>query len=299
MSQTRHLVLVGACLLSLTQLATTSAADPLGVALKATGYVEIPLERTPGQLHVAVTVGDLKFRAHLDTGSTGSVLSQAVAKKLGLKLSENTSKHLGIGGTAEMRSTTLTGWSVGGLPQADIEVCVEEKPVVLTDDKPDQMILGDDFLHHYSAVIDYSKPAIYLIEPVKKEKRLQGKWRATTISERGEIFTEKEVGGCCLAIRDDNLTFFNNDKPTNYRLVVHTIYADKPVQMNWVPTDPELPKDAKATAIYRFDTDDTLTIALRGPTSKKGEFPTEFKSTKENGYTVITFKRAVAEKPKK
>ena len=94
-------------------------------------------------------------------------------------------------------------------------------------------------------------------------------------------------------------TVFGQDSPEDKRMAVMQLAVD-PTKTPKHVTATALagPKDEigkKMDGIYELK-DNKLRMCFVEAGKAR---PTEFKSTKENGYTVITFKRVVADKPKK
>lgn len=286
-----------ACCLTVATASVRAAepkGDSLGEYLVAQGYTKVPLSGVPGSdLFLTMTIAGQQAKVIIDTGSGDSLLHPGVAKRAKLTLSEKEEERIGIGGKTKVRSAKLTDYSLGGLNGPTLVVEVEEDPIIF-DPKRGGLacdgLLGSAVLDAFSAVIDYSEPALYLIEPWRKEKRLQGKWQAKSVVKAGENLPAA-AEQMSLVIDQDTLTLRSGKSEQKLTLVVGSL-RQKPVKMSLGAGDP----DQNAGGIFEFVGDD-LRICLRQTKAEKEEdrFPTEFESTKENGFLLLTFKRVKAE----
>jgi uncharacterized protein (TIGR03067 family) len=269
---------------------------PLGQCLLEQGYTKVPLQsENSGQLlFLPTTVCGQKAKLFLDTGSTDSLLTPALAKRAKLTLSEKYETRIGVGGKTSVRSARLSDYSIGGLTGPAIVVEVEDDPIVF-DPKRGGVeadgLIGSAVLEAFSAVVDFSEPAVYLIEPWRKEKRLQGKWQAKAVVKAGEDLPAA-AERTSLVIEQDKLTMRSGENEQKLKLVVGSL-RQKPVNMSLESGE----KDKNTVGVFEFDGDE-LRICLRQTKAEKEEdrFPKKFESTKENGFLLFTFTRVKEEK---
>ncbi len=174
------------------------AAEPLSRWLTRAGYSEVPLSRIGEQdnrFKATLTCGKQPLRMLVDTGAR-TLLFPITVERLGLK------PH------ADKRMDTFTkeddpvyplvtmpdlGFGTVRLPTAHAEVSKLAARIAVKSDESIDGILGHDLLTHLSAVIDYEKPAIYVISPLDKEwPKLAGEWVCTSGTRDGKPLADTE-----------------------------------------------------------------------------------------------------------
>lgn len=167
---------------------SSGESDSLDVALTRKGYERIPLRVVSEQdssFLVVLACGKQPLKLVLDTGSTITILDAATAKRLGLKPRADLAvKALTPRGELRIEPAPVSELKFGGLTLPEFGIHIADlsasRPAgELVSAKPDG-ILGQDFLTHLSAVIDFDQPALYVIAPRDKEwPGLKGEWVCT------------------------------------------------------------------------------------------------------------------------
>lgn len=169
--------------------------EPLFSSLACEGYSELRLARVSehDNLFVTVlTVGNERLRMVVDTGSLSTVLDGKTAKRLGLPT--RTDGRL-TGQKPSPPLASLSGLQSGKVefPPVNVHVCDLSKVSAEKDADRIDGLLGHDLLAHLSAVIDYDKPALYVISPTVKEwPRLTGEWACTAGTRDGKPLADTE-----------------------------------------------------------------------------------------------------------
>jgi uncharacterized protein (TIGR03067 family) len=274
------------------QLGSDGTYD-LARILEEIGYSKVELVGLLGHHCLTVKIAGHTASLVIDTATQRTMLHPKTAEKAKLSMPDKYERRIGIGGETKVRLATLSSYSLGKLAGVPVDVEVEDDPIIF-DEKRGGLkadgLLGADILEYYSAVIDYSGPAVYFIEPWRKEKRLQGKWLAKSCVQSGQDV--EGLTDTSIEFVQDQIVYRSGGQETKYRLVVGSL-AQKPVKMNWATEDPK----KTAAGIFKFDGED-LIICMQGNKvpDTPNKFPNKFESTKENEFVLFRFQRAKAEK---
>ena len=143
--------------------------------LAARGYTSIPISINSDTLKISLnlTFGNHKFRCFLDTGTANTVFSKELAAKLDLKCEKPKSGSIiSVVGTKQVELTTVKGLKLENFEMEEYTVLVSDIKDLLADNDTSISnaggLIGSDFLIYYSAIIDYDKSMLYLIEPIKR-----------------------------------------------------------------------------------------------------------------------------------
>jgi hypothetical protein len=165
----------------------SSPIGPISLAdvLVGKGYQRLPLQVVSEQdssFLVTLSCGKKPLKLVVDTGSTVTLLDTTTAKRLGVKPGPDPrGKALTLRGELTIELAVVSDLRFGELtlPAFGIyiaDLSASRPPQEPDTEKPDG-ILGQDFLAHLSAVIDYDAPALYVISPLDKEwPKLRGDW---------------------------------------------------------------------------------------------------------------------------
>ena len=143
----------------------------LALLLAATPQVKFELASPEAPLIIVpVKVnGKGPFRFILDTGASGSELTPAAAKKIGLKLNESAkAKAVGAGGSIEMDLGTVDSLEIGGAVVKDMTFAVGEMKDVAEYAPNVDGLVGYDFLKNFVVTIDYPQLVVRFAAPPKR-----------------------------------------------------------------------------------------------------------------------------------
>ena len=274
----------------------------VGEVLLRAGYAKVPLASpTKPLVLIEVEIGGKPFRFLLDTGASRTVVCAPSMKAARINLpitDEKATVAWGIDGkNTTGKLVQVDALVLRGVKSAPFQAFLLDKPLTcdnsdLANPKNCDGVLGGDLLDYFAAVVDYGDLALYIIDPVERESGLQGEWSCGSLVIEGLPQKEETLKLWGLNILGKRVDFRAAEHFRNLKLTLSSLSVS-PRQMKW-------PIDEKAGFhwIYKLE-QDTLTLCGQVTGEKVLSMPTEFKSTKENGYIVITFKRVVAEKPKK
>ncbi len=270
-------------------------ADPVGEALVKLGYTRTKLYRDRDEfLYCDITLKDEAQRFYLDTGSGTTIVGDKFAKRVGITHAKQTDVREGWGGEVKthsarfdpaLKSTPIT------LPsRLDVAVGFGEKFLPHLGEEKAVGILGMDALNHHSAVIDAARGVMYTIDPWEREKGLLGEWTGTAAMTGGVDAPAEYVAGVSLRFdgRRAIYTAGTPSKETVFDVQFVRTHGDRRA-FDWFAPD----RTAPWRLIYKLD-GDNLTVCLPYNFTDRAKTlrPTEFTSTKENDFALLTFKRA-------
>ena len=282
----------------------------LGEMLKAHGYRAVPLERRKNSdfLWLTGNLAGQPVTLVVDSAADATTVNTAVAKRLKLRLPVSGDSVYGIDGTKVPRSWAF--WPDLRIGDLTIPLPYLGVADVGRGDEgagPVEMIsfdgvLGANTLNHYSAVIDWSAPTLYLLDPEVSQKEIQGEWRGVDMEHHGKRLTGLQAERYKLAINGARARF--RVDPTASEIKV----AGFQVQVEWGEQDHEFrvelgpcatPKEMgfyasdgySRKAIYEVK-DGKLRIAM--PIADGDNFddrPTSFTPPAGKGFAVFTLER--------
>lgn len=261
--------------------------------LMADGYTAVEIKRrkedhTP---YVEAKLGDTPVCLMLDTGASRFTLSESACKAAKLAIGKEEVVVRGVNGTARCRQAAVPALSLGVDPPAAVwALCLPDEQFFDGLDAKAQVkvggLLGDDLLQYYSAVVDYRSSRLFVIDPIRREKGLQGRWEAVAMTAAGE---GRPAAGTVVTFRDAAVSFtLSGAEFTGTFRLDNPALTDRPINLMF-------DKVQAVKAVYQLDGDRLVLCGNFSGTSATAR-PTEFKSTKENGFSVITFRRVKAEK---
>ncbi|MCU0705942.1 MAG: aspartyl protease family protein [Fimbriiglobus sp.] len=276
-------------------------ARELAEYLKGKGYSRVPLITGDNNMTlVEVPIDGKTFTLLLDTGASNTILTTEAVKAKKLKTEPAGVQLTSVAGINQTE-TKLNGVLVSGLALGNVKadtllMFLTEKPFALsnpTDDKPKTCdgVLGADVLELFSGVIDYGDRSLYVIDPLEREKGLQGKWRAMSAELGGVADAADGVySTATLSVEKDRAKLTLGDTTWDMKLTLGS--ASLKLKRMGLKGD-----DGKTgfSFIYKLDGDE-LVVCGQFYGEKALGLPTEIKSTKDNGFGVIKFRR---EKPEK
>lgn len=266
----------------------------IGQLLIKNGYQRVPLECPKlGTFLIELPIDGKRLSLLVDTGANQTVLSAPAIKAKGLqvKLSDGEAvSYAGIGGAKTTGKYALVkSLAIGTLRPIPFTAFVSDDPVVYERKEKNQSstcdgILGIDLIDYFSAVIDCGEPAMYFIDPIAREIALQGRWQSVSVVSNGLARENIQSEQWNVVIDGSKVRFWDGNSDFKLTLRLNSLNL-KTRQMDW-----ELKKGSSFQWIYKCEKD-VLTICgqLGGETSLTR--PKEYKSTKDNGYTLIVFKR--------
>jgi uncharacterized protein (TIGR03067 family) len=123
-------------------------------------------------------------------------------------------------------------------------------------------------------------------DPAKAElTKLNGTWEVVSYVRAGVEVDPDELEKR-VTFKNGEYTWGNGDEPDGKIVTIDP--SKKPKEVDYTPNDGPN-KDKKQRAIYQLD-GDTFTDCFDGE-NPDAERPKEFKSTKENGLTLVKYKR--------
>ncbi len=176
-------------------------SESLDATLVRKGYERVPLRVVSEQdssFLAVIACGKQQLKLVLDTGSTITLLDSTTAKRLGLKPRADLAvKALTPRGELKIEPAAISELEFGGLTLSEFGIHIADLSASRPAGEPESAkpdgILGQDFLAHLSAVIDYDRPAMYVIAPVDKEwPGLKGEWVCTAGTRDGKPLADTE-----------------------------------------------------------------------------------------------------------
>ena len=149
-------------------LATLLTASPAARACTMAQVADVPLTLFENKLFVPVTVNGTAQRLAIDTGADVTVLSTAVARRLGIEHDfDHTVELMGVGGRDNhLYSGLVEHLDLGGIRLDGRHLAIADFSMPMADGEPSGGLLGGDLLASYD--IDLDVPA-----------RHAGFWRVT------------------------------------------------------------------------------------------------------------------------
>jgi predicted aspartyl protease len=136
---------------------SSPSLPPLDLGAVATSHASVPLELT-GSHHLAVEVGSPAgpLRFFVDTGASVSVLSEELAEVLEVSA--------GPSGLVLIEGLSVGAVAIPSLQATLLDLTGANAALVAQGEAPMDGILGADFLSDRAALIDYTMPALHLLE---------------------------------------------------------------------------------------------------------------------------------------
>lgn len=137
----------GTCFMVTSSGRTISLGKLCRVTTPNTGVFRVPIKRRSGKTPVIdVTFnGNQVFEMILDTGATGTLITQAMAKALNLKSSGTLNASIADGSEVEFKTGIVGSIGVSGAVVNNVEVAIAPKA--------DIGLLGHDFFENYDVKI--------------------------------------------------------------------------------------------------------------------------------------------------
>ncbi len=268
--------------------------DPAALAAVLTrqGYHAVPLRRRTNSNYLWLTAGlagkDVRFV--VDTAAGNTALDLAVARRLGLPLVAAGGKSFGLGGSDLARSVTLwptltLGGRAAPLPYL-LALDLGHINAGQDRDRADRIdgILGADVLDLYSAVVDYTAPALYLLDPAAGHREIQGDWRGVEVEHDGGRYPSHHARQYRLAFDGVKLRFEFDGQATDYRIHLDP-HAD-PKRMTWYAAT-----GATVQAIYEVKGGRLRVAVPLYDGDDRTARPATFTPPKEHGFAVVTLER--------
>lgn len=265
----------------------------LEAVCRAAGYVSVPLRRgkETDWWYVEVNVNDKSMRLMVDTGASGSTLLPGAAERIGYKPSGNptTAKMAEHGPTLDYYRTIWPSVELAGLKTSAAPFWLMDMRRFnesVGEDGPSACdgILGASYLHAHSAVLDYPASKLYLLDPLVKEKELQGTWVCTAYETSTEVRTDRGLRVVRVAIQGGTVRFHGPAGGLEYRLALDS--SASPRRMDWVPA-----QGAVLPCIYKLD---GRRLTICGPlvgSRKPANRPSSFRSNTDEGVVILTFEK--------
>jgi uncharacterized protein (TIGR03067 family) len=122
-------------------------------------------------------------------------------------------------------------------------------------------------------------------EPKKDLDKLQGEWVMAALEVDGKAVPDEKIRGTTLTIRGDK--YIVSVKDTKHEVTIKLDPSQKPTAIDmFFPDGPNLPKVGKG--IYKLDGDMFVLCRAQAPDRDR---PTEFTTTPNTGYFLVTWKR--------
>jgi len=122
-------------------------------------------------------------------------------------------------------------------------------------------------------------------EAKKDLEKLQGEWVMAALEVNGQPVPETKIQGTTLTVKGDKYT--THVKDTKHEVTIKLDPSQKPRAIDMIfPDGTNLPKIGKG--IYKMDAD---TFVICRAQSTDGARPTDFATTPNTGYFVVTWKR--------
>ena len=274
---------------------TDDEKNGLAKILTAQGYQPIKLVRSARDRYFTkVTVNRKPVSALVDTGAVCNGLDPLFAEK---QLSD-LCKPFRINTTAKdvayvfnENSVVCPDVAVGDLIAPRMRCCFHEMASKAQEEgRLDWgFILGANFLHYYSAVIDYNTDTLWLQDPVKLEPGVEGDWIESDLVSEGEQISgvEGRTAFATLSIHGFRGEFSCNGTTQKFDVALAPKFS--PRRMDW-----HYPTSFVKPLIYKLDKDsDTLTVTgqLFATSEKRCVRPTEFVSRAGTPVSVLVLKR--------
>jgi predicted aspartyl protease len=137
----------GTCFMVTSSGRTISLGKLCGVTTPNSGFFRVPIKRRSGKTPVIdVTFnGNQVFEMILDTGASGSLITQEMAKSLNIKPSGIINVSIADGSQVKFKTSIVTSIGVSGAVVNNIEVAIAPKA--------DIGLLGHDFFENYDVKI--------------------------------------------------------------------------------------------------------------------------------------------------
>lgn len=154
------------------ETSTKVTASRLGNWLIEHGYVEVSLSKNKtGHLDVKVDANGTAMLLALDTGANNINLDRASADRAKLNTKDVTEKTAALGGVVSTGLTRMERFTVGTWTASWQAYVVDFKPTNdsrnKSGDPPCDGVLGGSYLFENSAIIDYARRKLYLLDPAK------------------------------------------------------------------------------------------------------------------------------------
>ena len=262
----------------------------LGKTLKAQGYVGVPIVqgKWSGWYYLNAKVDDVSTTFIIDTGAAHNCLSKELAIELGYKLDESTTRRGPFGQTIHEYGKAIPLLVVGGLEFGHGSFLINDMmtPEATRGDampKAGHGLLGAPFLTYFSAVIDYQSNTLYLLDPARRTKPLQGHWMAIVGEWQGQSYQVRSDVSLDIIGATATLSYKNTVTKYLLRLDAH----GHSNHLNLIRVG-----HGVKPAIYKLD-GNTLTIAgqLFDDNLPLAKRPQSFTTTSESRYAVMIFRK--------
>ena len=256
---TVYAIAVGVAFCATANATAKSADQALADALSKQGYVSVPIIRDPTSTncYVQARYGEASMTLLIDTGANIFVIDKAIAERLKVEARDTGGNSLGVGGQVSVHTAFLQGLRIGPVecprwPVTVFDLTPLVKRTVQTGGRRYDGVLGSDMMVYYAAVLDIANNKLHLLDPARRESKLQGEWVLKDTTREGVVAPDAR-GQYRVTVKGTTIATTNNNGKTtlNYSLVLDPYSTPK--RMDWVAPD-----GGRFGVVYGFDGSDLI-----------------------------------------
>jgi len=142
--------------------------NPLNEFLEESGYVSVPLRRTPvGHLELDATVNGNPARLLVDTGASATVINKTSAERWGLECHDDPGQAIGCGFAAPAEKARLDELKLADLEINDVSVAVVDLSQInagleQAKAQPIDGIIGSKLMIARNGIVEYASDMLHL-----------------------------------------------------------------------------------------------------------------------------------------